>query len=90
MELSIDEKKLSQMVADNLAKKLAPIVETAVEKYERPDKYLDAKTVYTDYLNCSPQVFSDYYLQQPGFPISHKNTQLVFSRKRLEKWMATH
>jgi len=90
MELSIDEKQLSQMVADNLAKKLAPVVEAAVEKYERTDELLDGKYVYENILHCSYKTFVDYYLQQPGFPISHKSTQLAFSRKRVEKWLATH
>ena len=52
MELSIDEKQLSQMVADNLAKKLAPVVEAAVEKYERTDELLDGKYVYENILHC--------------------------------------
>lgn len=90
MELSIDEKRLSQMVAADLVERLAPVVEATVQRYERPDEYLTGKEVYKGILHCSAATFTDYYLQQPDFPISHKGTQLVFSRKRIEKWMATH
>lgn len=90
MNLTLDEQRIGQLVADSLVAKLTPIIESAVKKYERPDEYLDAKAVYTDILHCSSKTFTDYYLQQPGFPISHKGSQLVYSRKRVEKWMATH
>lgn len=90
MDLIIDEKRLGQMIADSLVKKLTPIVESAVKKYERPDELLNPQDLCDQVLHCDRSTLDGYFVKQPGFPSINKGTRKVYSRKAVEKWISTH
>lgn len=90
MELNIDEQRLSEMVADGLVKKLTPVVEAAVKKYERPDELLSPQEICMQVLHCDRGTLDGYFVYQPGFPSMNKGSRKVYSRKAVEKWISTH
>ncbi|WP_204120210.1 DNA-binding protein [Levilactobacillus wangkuiensis] len=90
MELNIDEQQLSQMVADGLVKKLTPVIEMAVKKYEQPDELLEPQELCDQVLHCHRDTLDNYFVYQPGFPSMNKGTRKVYSLKAVEKWISTH
>ncbi|MFC6180316.1 helix-turn-helix domain-containing protein [Lactiplantibacillus daowaiensis] len=86
MQSEITEEQFASMVADKLVNKVMPQIEELVKHYHESDQGLDQKAA-AKMLGCDRTTFVKYYLSQPGFPHYMKNSQMMFSRKAIEKWL---
>ncbi|WP_338230690.1 DNA-binding protein [Lactiplantibacillus paraxiangfangensis] len=84
--MQMDDQKFIEAVANAVADRVMPELETMVKKYHEPDQGLDQAGA-AKVLGCGKDMLNDYYINQPGFPHFMKGSRMVFSRKAIEKWM---
>lgn len=87
MSMQVNEDKIIDAIAGEVVSRLMPELETLVKNYYQPDKGLNQQEA-ADLLGCGRETLMKWYFYQPGFPHFMKGTQIAFSQKALEKWMA--
>ncbi|WP_304058211.1 hypothetical protein [Levilactobacillus namurensis] len=86
-ELTIDENKLAELIANKLVDQIAPVVVQIMKDHEEEDYLMTKQEVYEGILHCSYNTFQSYYLKQPGFPVDYKGNRMVFSHKKINRWL---
>lgn len=87
VDVDVSNDVFLEMLADRVVEKLLPIVTEKINEKTKNDEFLTTQQLADEVFHCSPEMITNFYLYQPGFPVNHKGKQKVFSRKAVERWM---
>lgn len=86
-DIDVSTDAFLELLASKVVDKLMPIVDKKIDEKTKNDEFLTAQQLANEVFHCSAEMVTNFYLYQPGFPVNHKGSQKVFSRKAVERWM---